>query len=1018
MRSIRAGRWLIAATCLVCGARGEMLRAAEAGARAEARFTIDVWDRDSAMPLFDGGAVVALMQSRDGYLWLGTLNGLVRFDGVQFTIFDENNTPELPSSRIVHLFEDVKENLWIGTETGGAALVKDGKVQALDIGRGSRQGRLVASCEDPEGRVWLYTAGGELCRYDGRQVDVWTLGGAPSSAYRTVISDDSGMLWVGTDWRMSVLDPGRAVAGQELAAVRTMGVGKLDLLLASRAGGHWRLSGGRIQKWREDQVERDYGPYDWGNAPVSSACEDEAGNLVVGTLGAGLYWYQTSGEAVRLSLDEGLSSNYLLSLCFDREGSLWVGTDGGGLNRVRRKLFGVVEASRGLVVQAVAAAHVGGVWVGYNGGGIDHWKDNKVIRYGAGEGLGSLAIRALLADQSGRVWVGTWGAGLLRFQDGRFERVAGAEQLPPVVQALLEDRSGRIWVGTEAGLARLESDVWRLFTVSDGLSAPAVRALAEGTNGDLWIGTWGGGLNRLRDGVFSVYRKQSGFPGDEVTALHMDEEGVLWAGTSGQGLVRFHEESWTRYTTREGLASNSIGYLIEDAAGDFWIGSNAGLMRVSKRELNAAAKALAKGQPSTVAIRTFSRADGLPTSQCTLGAQPVAALKTEGRIWLPTIVGLAHVDPAALQPNPHQPPVAIEAVFVDGQLLDRSRLRPDWTAPIILQAGQERLEIHYTSLNLAAPEQARFRYRMHESAWIPAGNDRVARYSKLPPGEYQFSVTASNEDGVWNETGRGLSIMVEPPFWRTWWFMGGSTIVLLCGVVGGVYYLSTQRLQRQVERLRQQQALDNERARIARDLHDQLGASLTQVSLLGELVESDKELPDEVEAHARQITHTARETTRTLDEIVWAVNPSNDTLDGLITYFCKYAQEYFAVAGIRYRLDVPPQLPATPLPPDVRHNLFLSAKEAVTNVVRHSGATAVHIRLRLDPERLVLDIEDDGCGLAGMDPKRVQTRNGLRNMRKRMEEIGGICTMSPAPVRGTVVSLTAPLERATARGPL
>jgi ligand-binding sensor domain-containing protein/signal transduction histidine kinase len=974
--------------------------------RDPARFTIDAWDTDDGLPQ---NSVIAMVQSRDGYLWLGTRNGLARFDGVRFTVFDENNTPGLPSSPIVHLFEDREENLWIGTETGGAAMVKGGRVQALDIGRRSREGRLVSSCEDHEGGVWLCTASGELCRYDGRQVDVWTMGGSPFASYRAVIAEDGGRVWVGSDWRMFGFDPAEAVQGRELPSGRAIGLNKLDYLLASRTGGYWRLSGGRVQKWREDQLDQDYGLYPWGNVAISSACEDRAGNLVVGTLGAGLFWYTDAGEVVRISTERGLSHNYVLSLCVDREGSLWVGTDGGelgGLNRVRQHSFGVVEGSLGLVVQAVSEDGEGGVWVGYNGGGIDYWRDGKAVRYGSGEGLGSLSIRALLVDRTGRVWVGTWGGGLLRFQDGRFERVVGSEKFP-VVLALLEDLEGQLWVGTQAGLARQEGEEWRWFNPSDGGSAPVVRALAEGADGVIWVGTWGRGLHRVRDGELREYRKQDGLPGNEVTALHFDGEGVLWVGTSGQGLVRLYEGAWTQYTTREGLASNSIGYLIEDAAGDFWIGSNAGLMRISKGELNA----LVTDPTHRVAPRTYRRADGLPSSECTLGAQPVAARKGAGTLWLPTINGLAYVDPEALKPNPHAPPVAIEWVLIDNQPVNTIRLRPDWSNPIVMRAGQERLEIHYTSLNLAAPERAKFRYRMtgHESAWIPAGDDRVARYTKLPPGQYRFEVTASNEDGVWNELGSVLSILVEPPFWRTWWFMWSAAFAMLGSIVAGVYYFSTQRLQRQVERLRQQQALDKERGRIARDLHDQLGASLTQVSLLGELAESDKDLPEEVEAHARQITQTARETTRTLDEIVWAVNPSNDTLDGLVTYFCKYAQEYLSVAGIRYRLEVPAQLPAHPLPPEVRHNLFLSAKEAVTNVVRHAGAGAVHIRLRLEGACVVLEIEDDGCGLAGMDQKRAQTRNGLRNMRKRMEEIGGAFAMTPAAGKGTVVSLRAPL---------
>src|SRR6185436_14351532 len=282
-------------------------------------------------------------------------------------------------------------------------------------------------------------------------------------------------------------------------------------------------------------------------------------------------------------------------------------------------------------------------------------------------------------------------------------------------------------------------------------------------------------------------------------------------------------------------------------------------------------------------------------------------------------------------------------VRVQGRLRNTNNLWAAAPTNITIQPSEEGLEIDYTSLNLAAPERARFRQRLallgHEGAWNEAGNVRVAQfptYPTLPPGRYRFQVTACNEDGIWNEIGSTLAVTVLPPFWRTPWFISVTVVCLLGMIVGLVHYASTQRLQRQVGLLRQQEALEKERARIARDLHDQLGANLTQVALLGEMVETDKEEPSEVETHARQISSTARETTRALDEIVWTVNPSNDTLDGLINYLCKYAQEFLALAGLRYRLEVPSQLPAIPISPEVRHNVFLAAKEAVNNVVKHS----------------------------------------------------------------------------------
>ena len=270
------------------------------------------------------------------------------------------------------------------------------------------------------------------------------------------------------------------------------------------------------------------------------------------------------------------------------------------------------------------------------------------------------------------------------------------------------------------------------------------------------------------------------------------------------------------------------------------------------------------------------------------------------------------MNPADIKTNPQPPLVMIESVRVDGQEQKTNRFSSAWDSSVTVPPGHEQLEIHYTGLNFSAPGAVRFKYRLegHETAWTDAGDTRVAYYPNVPPGDYRFHVIAGNEDGVWNETGAVLAVTIQPQFWQTWWFRTGVALGLAGIVVGVVRYLSTQKLRRQLQLHEQQQALEMERSRIARDLHDQLGANLTQVALLGEMAETDKNAPAEVESHAQQISQTARETTRSLDEIVWAVNPSNDTLEGLVNYACKYAQEYLALAGLRYRAEVPAQLPA------------------------------------------------------------------------------------------------------------
>ena len=426
-----------------------------------------------------------------------------------------------------------------------------------------------------------------------------------------------------------------------------------------------------------------------------------------------------------------------------------------------------------------------------------------------------------------------------------------------------------------------------------------------------------------------------------------------------------------------------------------------------KRDLND----FANGQTSYITCRLFGKADGLPTRECSQGSQPAACRARDGTLWFATIRGLVFVNPTELRSNTNPPPVVIESVLINGESVEKTNsIRSSLPVRVTVPAGKERIDIKFTSLSLADASKVRFRFCIEGHGWTDAdANTRVAQYSELPAGDYIFRVLACNEDQVWNTEGATLAFTVEPPFWQKWWFRSAVVIFVLVLIVAVVYYLSTQRLQQQLGGLRQQQALEKERARIARDIHDQLGASMTQVSLLGEMVESDKNDPVEVEAHARQISQTARDTSRVLDEIVWTVNPSNDTLEGLINYICKYAQDYLSVAGLRYRLDAPSQLPAGEISPEMRHNVFLAAKESITNVVRHAKATEVWLRLRLGSGSFTLEIQDNGRGPAGLEDK--QSRNGLRNMHKRMEDVGGSFAISAAPGGGALVRLIVPIEK-------
>ena len=1002
-------RWFGAAILVLCSLCGFGPAMAAAPALSPGRaYAVRVWGPEDGLPQ---SSVISMVQTRDGYLWLGTLNGLARFDGLRFTVFDESTTPGLNDSRIVFLFEDSKAVLWIGTETAGTVMMKEGRIIAPEqLSLGGLEHRLISACEDAEGAVWLYLANGDLWRYHRGHFSPLLVPGRESSQARSIIQETNGPLWVATSLRQYAVEAPADGGSLELHVPQELPANRNDYLVPSRTGGYWRLANFQISKGTNGAISEPLTRYPWEycGCAIGAAVEDQDGNLVVGTRGAGIFWISPEGQVASLSTNEGLSNNYIFSTVVDREGTLWVGTDGGGLNRIKRPHFTTIETNRSWVVQSVCPDAEGGLWIGSNGESLGYWKDGVLRRYGPAEGLaGPFAqfVKSVFVDRSGRTWAGTRGSGLFRLENERFRPVPGPGLSRAEVQAIHQDRSGRLWFGTARGLISWDEHEWKQFTMREGLTSDVITALAEDGEGNLWVGTRRGGLNRFRDGKFTAYRRTDGLPSDDISALWVDAENVLWVATFGNGLARFdlREGRWMRFTKREGLMSNNLGYIVEDGDGNLWLGSNTGLLRVAKKALNDFAHGLIKSVP----CRAYGKADGLTTLECTAGSQPGAARGADGRLWFPTIKGVVSVDPARLTPNPIPPLVTIDAVLVDDEPLAANGA----TRTITLRPGQERLEIQYSGLNLGAPDRARFRYWLqgYEKDWTEAGFTRFVRYIKLAPGQYTFHVTACNEDDVWNSTPTSLAVVVQPPYWRTWWFYGATALSLFALVAGIVHYLSTQKLQRQLAILKQQEALEKERSRIARDIHDQVGASLTQVALLGELVETDKDLPDEVAAHAQQISLTARETTRALDEIVWTVNPSNDTLEGLINYICKHAQEFLAIAGLRYRLEVPEDLPATSISPEVRHNVFLASKEAVTNIVRHAKATSAWVRLRWEANSFTLEIEDNGCGLA--DPDAPSVRNGLRNMRKRMEDVGGTFSLTRGAEGGALVRLVVPITK-------
>jgi signal transduction histidine kinase/ligand-binding sensor domain-containing protein len=957
-------------------------------------------------------SVSAVVQTRDGYLWLGTYGGLVRFDGVRFVAFDAGNTPGLASSRVTALYEDAEGRLWIGHENGSATMYEAGRFRPVPLPESWGTGKVLAIVGDERNRVWLVDEEGTMYGVadGGRLVPASGSGRGLIAVARTV----SGEVWIARNGRLSVLRNGRL-------EVETFGdapeAGFVQGICGSRRGGLWVSRNGRLGRWTAWGWAEERGEAPWGAHGVPVMLEMLDGTVVGGTTEAGLFLVPPDGAPVHFTRTNGLPQDWIRSLCEDHEGNLWVGVGSAGLVAVRAAQVQTPappDRWQGRPVLSVLYGRDGALWMGTEGAGLYRWHQGRWEHFGSESGLANPFVWSLAEDGAGRLWVGTWGGGVfVRNSEGRFERPPGLDELTVPVLALLPGRHGEMWLGTGDGLVRYDAGRVEWYGRAEGLQSPDVRAVLESPDGTVWFGMSGGGLGRLRDGKVRQWRRKDGLPSDYVQALWQDDLGTLWLGTAGEGLVRFMGERFDPVGPRQGLPNGVICHITSDGRGWVWLSTFGGLIRVAKAELDR----VAGGGPGPVSAVVYGKGEGMPTLECSGGLQPAGCRTPDGRLWFATSKGLVGVDPAQQKINRQPPPVVIEEVRLNGQSWARQPFAE--TEPVRIPAGRHRLEFRFTGLSFTVPEKVRFRFRLEgvDREWTEGGTERSAVYQYLPPGEYVFQVTACNNDGIWNPVGARVSFRVEPFVWQTWWFRMLAVLTGAGAVGGGVAAAARVRMRRKLERLERQQALERERARIAKDMHDELGASLTRITLLSQTARSELDDPALVAPALDRIFDTARELTRALDEIVWAVNPRHDTLDSLATYLGRFAQEFLAAARIRCRLDVPVDLPAWPVTAEVRHNLFLAFKEALNNAVKHAAPGEVRIRLETGSDGFVLQVEDDGRGFepapAGDPGAGVARRggHGLDNMRQRLEDIGGRCEIRSAPGQGTTVVFTVPRAR-------
>jgi len=985
---------------------------------ASPSYQLDVWQTDQGLPQ---STVTSIVQTRDGYLWLGTQNGLVRFDGVNFKVFNENNTPAIKNNRFVQLFVDHQGTLWISGEQGELLCLRDGRFASFEMpGKGTPFNYAREICDDAEGHLWVVSCEWQLIRLgkDGFTVPSakWGLKGVQPAA---LTSDQTGRVWVDTETELAVWQNGKF---QTMWSATNEGNFHVDLA-TSCTGGVWVAANGRLRKFESGHWVADLGVYAWTNSPIYDLYEDSHNQLWVATMGSGLFRYSPDGTVLHLTTKDGLPSDFVRCMTEDREGNMWVGMESGGLCRLRPATFQSLGVHQGLSsdqVTSVCESSNGSFWIAMDGEGLDYLLSNgRVEHYGSSQGLMNGHVWSVFQDSQGLVWAGTWD-GLFRREDDGFVDLSDGVKIGRQIFAIYEDHQGGLWLGQQGfgALTRLHGDERTLIRIPGASSSLDLRVIVQDSAGSLWVGTENEGLYRWQNGQWTHLGKREGLASETVWSLRADDDGTLWIGTCGGGLSRWGNGKITTWTTKNGLINDVVCQILEDGEGNLWLGSYGGIFRVSKQQL-----ALGNGNNNVIQCVGYDKSDGLPSIECMGGFQPSGLRSRDARLWLPTVKGFAIVNPDKVPHNPLPPPVVIDGVVVDGTTLlpkgtavGADTLHGDLKVP----PGKQRLEFEYTALSLTDPQKVRFKYRLEglETSWNEAGAKRTADYSYIPPRHYQFHVIACNNDGVWNNTGDTLDITVLPYFWQTQWFMALVVLTTLGSVAGSVRYAVRRKLQRRIDRIERERAIEVERGRIANDLHDDLGARLSEIVILSELAQNPDGSQDTVQADIRKVTDKARALTQSLDEIVWAVKPENDTLDHFVSYACYFVQNYLQLAKIRCRLAVPARLPDVPLTTDIRHNLLMTLKEALNNIVKHANASEVWIQIEVETTKLTITIKDNGKGFHlepipdGYVGSTVESKNrglrgnGLTIMNNRMQNISGRFNLQSQPDQGTIVELT------------
>jgi signal transduction histidine kinase/ligand-binding sensor domain-containing protein len=1006
------------------------------------RYARQTWSTENGLPQ---NSAHVLLQTPDGFLWIGTEAGLARFDGYQFKVYDRNSVSALPGDDIHCLLADRMGGLWVGTASG-LSILKNGGARTFTSADGLPAGAVKELEETRDGRVWVLAVDGLSSASGNRQGDVVfsRLEGLNGLSVLSILTDGGDGLWIATAQGLRHLTHGQVQSGPvELTASRIDALApvegdKTGVAVASPRGifrlekGIWRavadptllppegvrsLLATRQGVWAASrnsltlfQAGRPLVFTAGGGLPgtqITDLFEDQHGTVWIGTNGGLARYLDGKMEQV------GETGDAVLSLFEDRDGDLWEGTETEGVRVLRDRAFQVLDPaiqSSEAAPTSVVQAGDGRVWIGTSGAGVfeANGRPEGTKAYTQTNGLASDTVLALASGGQSKhdLWVGT-SNGLNLFHNGKWRSFTSADGLADeLVRSLLPTRDGSLFIGTSHGLTRLRDRRATTMTTDQetyqGLGSNLIGPMIETQDGDIWIGTFGG-LSRLHSGTFRNFTTADGLPGNTITALATSAKGDIWVGTKGQGLARWDGMRFSRFAASRSIP-DEIYSLMDDNAGSLWMTSEHGIFRVSIRDLDQSLADPANTPKNGVPVVSYGTADGLPSVDTVAIGYPLAWRLNDGRLCFVTRRGVVVADPARTRQSESPPPMVLEEVTVDDRIVTPQELAS-------MAPGPLHFSFTFAAINLSIPQRVEYRYSLDglDQEWVYAGTRRVAYYTNIPHGRYRFRVSARNELGAWSAPAE-VWFELRPHFYQTLWFR--VLLVLAAVLLGlGIYAMRVRTLRGRFN------LVSAERNRIAREIHDTLAQSFVAVSMrlevMGQLLKSN----DGVERCREQLNQTralVRESLAEARRSIWDLRSEGAEAQALPARLARVVQD--ATATVKgTRLETTGTF--RPLDRQLEDELFRIAQETVANAIRHAAAKSIRLRLCYELEALRLEVIDDGCGF---DPSLAPTQGtghfGLTGIRERARLVGAEVMLRSVPGEGTRVQVVVPLVRSGIAG--